>query len=433
MPNWLVDVNDKETFSIVAIIMKILTLAPSYPYPGFPFSGIFSERCVLALRRHCEHIDAMVPRPYVPRFLAFQPRWKLYASIPCHEQRNGISVFRPSVLQIPRVGGAFWYDRGAYIFCRGHARRLHLEKHYDVIVSFDLLGAGGLAWQLARELGIPSCGWAFGSDVRVPASSSYGRLVIRALENLDLVFYQSAELLEQAARLFGKRAWEMPSDRHVVLPHGIPFPKTLPESRARDAIRRRWDVTDSEVVVLSLGRVTREKGIFELLKSASHIASSDKKIIFIVVGAMPAFDETMVVKEWIESDPTLKRRVRIYPPCNPGDIWNTLRGADIFAFASHKEGMPNSLLEAMAAGLPAVAFAIPSVEELDGATSSLIKVEPFDAERFAVEIMNFAESPEKRKIMGEKGRRRVEEHFHIEKNMARAAEIIQELIDRRIA
>jgi glycosyltransferase involved in cell wall biosynthesis len=37
----------------------------------------------------------------------------------------------------------------------------------------------------------------------------------------------------------------------------------------------------------------------------------------------------------------------------------------MFAFTSHHEGMPNSLLEAMAMGVPAIAFAIPPVVELE--------------------------------------------------------------------
>ncbi len=408
--------------------MKILAIAASYPYEEFPFSGIFNEKCVTALHDLCGYVEVLAPRPYVPAFLALKPRWKMYSRIAGSETRNGISINRPPVVQIPGVGGSFWYDRGAYLACAGQARRLHRTAGFDAIVSFDLLGAGGLAWQIGKDLGIPACGWAFGSDVRVAASSSDGRSVCRALRNLDLVFYQSAELRQKAAALLERQAGEMPPDRHVVLPHGIPVPAALPGTDRREDRRRRWGVSAGDVVVLSVGRVTGQKGSFDLLDAAAHALELNPEMTFLFVGSMPAFDESALVQERAASDPRLRDKVKVLPPCSPGEIWEVLSGADIFAFASHNEGMPNSLLEAMAAGLPAVAFGIPAVRELDGGTSSLSIIEPFDTGHFGREIAELAASRDKRRHAGEKGRRRVLREFRIEKNMAEALVMIERLV-----
>jgi glycosyltransferase involved in cell wall biosynthesis len=408
--------------------MKILAIASSYPYDAFPFSGIFNEKCVQALRQLCDYVEVLAPRPYVPAFLAVTPRWKLYSGIAGYEQRNGIPVNRPPVVQIPGIGGSFWYDRGAFLACGGHARRLHRTANFDAIVSFDLLGAGGLAWQIGKDLGIPACGWAFGSDVRVPAASSDGRSVARTLRNLDLIFYQSAELRQKAAELLDRPAAEMRQEKHVVLPHGIPVPSTLPGPVRRDVIRKRWGVAEDAVVVLSVGRITGQKGSYDLLEAAAHARSLNRGMTFIMVGSMPAFDETETVQKRIASDPRLKDNVKILPPCSPDKIWDVLCGADIFAFASHNEGMPNSLLEAMAAGLPAVAFSIPAVQELDGGTESLIEIEPFDTGHFGYELATLAASPDKRIYTGERGRKRVLAQFRIEKNMAQALGKIGRLV-----
>lgn len=408
--------------------MKILAIASSYPYEEFPFSGIFNEKCVKALQQLCDYVEVLAPRPYVPAFLALKPRWKMYSRIAGSENRSGISINRPPVVQIPGVGGSFWYDRGAYLACARHVRRLHRAAGFDAIVSFDLLGAGGLAWQIGKDLGIPACGWAFGSDVRVAASSSDGRSVARTIRNLDLIFYQSAELRQKAAQLLDRSAAEMPPDKHVVLSHGIPVPTSLPGPVRRDVIRKRWDVAEDAVVVLSVGRITGQKGSYDLLEAAAHALSLNRGMTFLLVGSMPAFDETDMVQKRIASDPRLKDNIKILPPCSPDEIWDVLCGADIFAFASHNEGMPNSLLEAMAAGLPAVAFGIPAVQELDGGTASLIRTEPFDARQFGQEIAALAASPDERRRTGEKGRKRVLEQFHIDKNMAEALVKIEKLV-----
>jgi len=410
--------------------MKILAIASSYPYAGFPFSGIFNEKCVKALQQLCDYIEVLAPRPYVPGFLAVTPRWKLYSRIAGFEDRNGISINRPPVFQIPGIGGSFWYDRGAYLACSGHAKKMHGRVNFDAIVSFDLLGAGGLAWQIGRDLGIPACGWAFGSDVRVSVSSSDGRSVARTLRNLDLIFYQSAELRRKAAQLLDGSAGEMQQEKHVVLPHGIPVPATFPGPESRKAMRKSWGVTEDSLVVLSVGRITGQKGSYDLLEAAAHALSLNRSMTFLLVGSMPAFDETEMVLKRIAADAQLKNNVLILPPCSPYEIWDVLCGADIFAFASHNEGMPNSLLEAMAAGLPAVAFDIPAVQELDGGTSSLSVIESFDAGHFGREIADLAASRDKRIHAGEKGRKRVQQQFRIEKNMAEALAKIEKLVHR---
>lgn len=404
--------------------MRVLVLAPTYPHAGFPFSGVFNARCAEALKGICGHVEVLAPRPYVPRLLAVRPRWKAYSRIAGYENKNGIPVNRPALFRTPGIGDAFWSDLGAFWGCCNCALTLHRRARFDAIISFDLLGAGGLAWRIGKLLDIPACGWATGSDVRVPADSASGRVVIRALNNLDLVFYQSTELLQVAAKLINISPSGISRGKHMVLARGIPLPPSSGREDARRLMRSRWGVTETDTVVLGLGRITGQKGCFELLEAISYASAYDGRITCILVGSMPEFDETELVKKRIDGDPVLKEKVRILPACSPGEVWDILCGADIFAFPSHKEGMPNSLLEAMAVGLPAIAFAIPPVEELERGTDSLIKIPPFDTKSFAKAILELSDSLPKRKAIGAKGKQQVEERFMITTNMACALEKI---------
>ncbi len=410
--------------------MRILIIASYYPHSHNPLSGTFIEKCVLALKELCDYVEVLVPRPYVPPFLSLRPRWKIYSKISDYEIRNGINVHRPPNFQIPRLGNAFWSDYGAYLCCRRLSRRLQRKAKFDVIISFDLLGAGGLAWRIGKNLGIPSCGWAFGTDVRVGASSSLGRVVIRAIKNLDLIFYQSFELLNEASKLVDKKPEEMLTEKNIVLSHGITIPPLQSREEMRKDMRARWGISNNEIVILSLGRITREKGINELLDAVSYVTSLNKDIICILIGSVPAFDESAIVEKMTSNNPVLKDRIRTFPACNHNEIWDVFCGADIFAFTSHHEGMPNSLLEAMASGLPAIAFAISPVEELDARTDSLIKIPPFNSKLFAEAILELSESKENRNIIGEKGKKHVMEHFQMNKNMARAVEKICKVINK---
>ncbi len=400
--------------------MRILALPSSYPFPGHSFSGIFNERCVSALSKLCEGVEVLAPRPFVPPLLSFMPRWKAYSTIKRYEIRNGVSIYRPAIPVIPRIGGAFWVDQGTFLLCRRLARSMHLRTPFDAIISFGLVETGGVAWRLSRDLGIPASGWAFGNDVRFPRSSPFARVAARAIERLDIVFYQSHELLEIAAGLLGISPDRMSRKRHVVLPHGIPDPPSLPRGDIRDRVRQEWRVRDDQVVILSTGRIFREKGAFELMEAVSLASAQDPSIVCLLVGSIPAFDETAAVQKKLEQTPGLRERVKLLPACSPDKVWEHLCGADIFALTSHNEGMPNSLLEAMAMGVPAIAFGIPPVLEIEAGTGGLVLVPPFDCSQFAEAILRLAASPDGRARIGEKGRARIMDHYMVKKNMAAA-------------
>jgi glycosyltransferase involved in cell wall biosynthesis len=297
---------------------------------------------------------------------------------------------------------------------------MHKGTNFDAIISFGLLGAGGLAWRIARELDIPACGWATGSDVRVSRSSGFGRSVVRALQRLDVIFYQSRELWEIAASLLGMSPDRMAPERHLILPRGIPEPPTLGRDKLRKQVRTELKIASDAIVVLNVGRVSQEKGIWDLLEAAAIVGFYDPGIIWVMVGSMPAFDDSAIAQKKLEETAELRDRVRLVTACPPEKIWEYLCAADIFVFTSHNEGMPNSLLEAMAMGVPSVAFAIPPVREIEAGTGVLVLVPTRDTQRLAEGILRLASSPDERSRLGERGKQRVRERFMVKANMAAA-------------
>ena len=146
---------------------------------------------------------------------------------------------------------------------------------------------------------------------RCPVSgrSSYGRALRRTLQNLDLVFYQSGELLTRAADVLGIDANRMPRDRHIILPRGIGSPPRL-SRQTRERVRTDLGISEEQVLVVSVGRITREKGIFELVDAVLLAAAREPAIVCVVVGSNPAFDETHKVQQYLDQLPDLKHRIR---------------------------------------------------------------------------------------------------------------------------
>jgi glycosyltransferase involved in cell wall biosynthesis len=406
-------------------MMRLLVVVPGYPSASHLYKGAFNEKCVLSLVGLRESVEVIVPRPWVPPlFGRLAPRWKTYAELQTLEIRSGVRVHRPRCVQVPRLGAAFWRGRGAFAFCRRTARRLHEQDPFHAILSFDVAGAGGLAWRLGRELGIPAAGWVTGSDVRVRASSADGRGVREALRRLDVVFYQSRELLERAGELVGAVPGELDSDRHLVLPRGIPRPPLLDRPAVRKRIRAEWGIdSDATVVALYLGRIVREKGVFEFLDALS-MQGADGRLFGVLVGVKPGFDQSVEVRRYIDRSASLNMRTRLLPACPPDRVWEYLCGADIFVLPTYREGMPNSLLEAMAMGVPSVASSIPPILDIDHTGAGLVTVPPRDAASLLSELVRLADSPSERLRVGQHGKAAISPRFDVNQNMARALQVL---------
>ena len=95
--------------------------------------------------------------------------------------------------------------------------------------------------------------------------------------------------------------------------------------------------------------------------------------------------------------------------------------------ASHEEGMPKSILEAMAAGLPTVVTRVGGSPEAVSDTVTGLVVEPHDPAALAEAIVELALDSDLRARMGASGRARIDEYFQLETCIA-AYELMYESI-----
>jgi glycosyltransferase involved in cell wall biosynthesis len=114
------------------------------------------------------------------------------------------------------------------------------------------------------------------------------------------------------------------------------------------------------------------------------------------------------------------------------DVPLILSAADIHVSASHSEGFPNNILEAMAAGLPVVATNVGGVPEqvLHGVTGLLAPARNPVALSEAMSAL--ARDPKRRAILGREGRQRVEREFTIERSVAGFEKVYANVAGRRL-
>ena len=147
-----------------------------------------------------------------------------------------------------------------------------------------------------------------------------------------------------------------------------------------------------------VGSLSKTKGA-DILGQIARIALINKpKIHFIIVG--PGFPK--------EYNLNNLSNVTIMGSIPPDEVFQIYSSIDIFILPSRHEGRPNSLLEAMASGLPCVATNLPGVCEILTKECGII-VDIGNASKMAEAISELAENPERRKQMGENSKQRIQE------------------------
>jgi glycosyltransferase involved in cell wall biosynthesis len=148
--------------------------------------------------------------------------------------------------------------------------------------------------------------------------------------------------------------------------------------------RKELDLPEDAFVVLSVGELNKNKNHEIVIKALAKL--NNFKIYYVICGQGPLEQYLIEVANKVGLD----NRVKLLG--FRSDIAEICKAADIFAFPSSREGLPVSLMEAMAAGLPVVCSNTRGNTDLieDGKGGYL--VEPDDVEGFAYSIKEIANS-----------------------------------------
>jgi glycosyltransferase involved in cell wall biosynthesis len=116
-----------------------------------------------------------------------------------------------------------------------------------------------------------------------------------------------------------------------------------------------------------VGRIAKEKGVFDLLKVWKEVVKVKKNAKLMIIGDGLELPQ---VKERIVSS-GLMNKVFVRGRCSENELYSLLKSSRIFAFPSVFEGWGIAVAEALACGLPVVAYDIPALKEVFGRCESV--------------------------------------------------------------
>lgn len=217
-------------------------------------------------------------------------------------------------------------------------------------------------------------------------------------------------------------------DRIKVCHNSVVAPREVSVDE-RQALRRKLGIAGDELVMLAVGRLSLEKGHHDLVKATAMLRDLDPSAKFklVIVGDGP--ERESLTQAVTQQD--LDRQILFIG--HVGDVAPFYAIADVLALTSHSEGSPNVLLEAMSAGIPAVATAVGGVPEIAIAEENALIVPARDPQRFASALHRVLSDPELRRTLGENARRHVVDHFSPASYADSLVKIYQELLPKFVS
>jgi glycosyltransferase involved in cell wall biosynthesis len=164
---------------------------------------------------------------------------------------------------------------------------------------------------------------------------------------------------------------------------GIDVSRFRPDSAARASVRNELGLRETDLLVIFLGRINRDKGVIDLARAFARIDVPTKTVALVMVGV----DEENLRAEIqaLAADRTSMLRFVGYTQTAE----RYLAAADVLCLPSYREGMPTATLEAGACAVPVVASRIYGVADavVDGKTGLLFEAGDVDELKHKLEAL----------------------------------------------
>lgn len=201
------------------------------------------------------------------------------------------------------------------------------------------------------------------------------------------------------------------------------FDRGLAEGSTAAQLRESLGLGDAEVVI-TVTRLTRQKGIPTLLKAAALVHRMRPTVRFLLVGPRASEGPVAVSSAEIE-----RHAPYVVATGARGDVPALLRMADVFVFPTeYREGVPRALLEAALAQLPLIATNMPGCDEVVRDQWSGRLVKPRAPHELAAAILDLLADRTAARAMGARAAETVRSRFGLASTVQRYRDVYQRVL-----
>lgn len=241
----------------------------------------------------------------------------------------------------------------------------------------------------------------------------------RLLDRLTMARVARFHAVSDAVATSWSRYVRIPPSKIWTIPRGLELDELRAEIEAADSrqvVLSSLGVPSTAFVLLNVGRQEAQKGQLHVIEAMAEIIRRHRDSVLLIVGPEG------------QASPRLRRTVTDFGLANHvrflgqrSDVVRLMRAADLFVFPSLYEGLPNALVEAMACGLPCVAFDLPPMNQVLKSGVTGVLTTPQSSSDLAGTVSLLVDNAELRSSLGSAARGEAETKYSA-KNVALALE-----------
>jgi len=312
---------------------------------------------------------------------------------------DGVEVHRIPVLR-QRQEYSSTFEMGTFLLSGlWHSLFQVREFKPDLVHIFFGIPDGPIGWFLKRVYGLPYLISLRGADVPSDEVKRFAKHY-RVLRPFVRWLWRDADALVAVSNGLRDYAFDTTPDLPIeVIPNAIELSVFTPPAQRNG---------EGPVKLLFVGRFNAFKNVEKLIETAGHLKAigvDNFELQLVGEGERRATVEQLVIEKG------LTKQVRFLGWIDRDSIVERYRQADLFVTATTWEGMPNTVLEGMACGLPVIATRASGLEELvrDGVNGYLVNIN--DSSALADRIATLINNPYERARMSKESRKIAEQEF----------------------
>ncbi len=385
--------------------MKILISANNYPTPEYPLQAFIGVLCE-ELTRQGHEVTVIAGQTLVASVFQYH-RWLPYHSqfmVQTEKGEKSINVYRPKIFAITTSH----FKRLFYYLAAWATNKTakSIDSDYDCVYCHF--------WSSADKI------LSYVSDKKIPMFVASGEDVIHKSRFVNQKRIDKINKLTKGVicvstknKIESVENGLTDENRCLVLPNAID--NSIFKKAIKDDIRRKLGIPSDSFVVAFCGRFNNRKGVFRVEDALNEIDDDNIKSIFI---GMPESGQARVPScIGLHFCGTLPHEeVALY-----------LNAADVFVLPSLAEGCSNSIVEAMACGLPIISSDLPFNYDICDETNAIL-IDPNSVTDIKEAILTLRNNEELRKKMSERSLSKAR-NLTIEKRVARIVNFIESKIN----
>lgn len=300
------------------------------------------------------------------------------------------------------------------------ANEIIKKNPIDLIITQDPFECGLIGYILSKKYKIP-----LSVELRADLIDNFfylkekyinllfnqlGKFILKKADTIDVgTVYEKNKLISLL---------KIPENKILVIPTPINFDAFLNVSN--DEIKKKYFNQGFDKIVLSIGRIEKQKDYPTLLKTAKIVITSFPKTLFLIVGNG---QELTNLKKLVQIQ-SLEKNVIFTGFVSYNEIPKYYAAADIFVMSSVYEGTSKTLQEAGIAKKPCISTNFAGANEviINNETGFVVSIKDFKT--LANKIIYFLQNPNIAKKMGENSKKHILNNFSEKKNIEKYIEKI---------